>query len=157
MDRLISEQAVLETIDIWVKSSEPYDGNGNLIPRHLYDRIKAIPSAKPQIGYWEEQEQIENLHREREQAYMQGYEDASKRFRQEPCDDAVSRQAVKDLFCRICMESNLCYRSKETCEDLKLFDKLPSVKPQEPQETKQPEISSYYGLRSYIRQERSEK
>ena len=29
----------------------------------------------------------ENLHREREQAYMQGYEDASKRFRQDPCDD----------------------------------------------------------------------
>jgi len=46
-------------------------------------------------------------------------------------EDAISRQAVKDLFCRICMESNLCYRSKETCEDLKLFDKLPSVKPQE--------------------------
>lgn len=36
----------------------------------------------------------ENLHREREQAYMQGYEDASKRFRQEPCDNAVSRDAV---------------------------------------------------------------
>lgn len=36
----------------------------------------------------------ENLHREREQAYMQGYEDASKRFRQEPCDDVVSRKAV---------------------------------------------------------------
>ena len=49
---------------------------------------------------------------------------------QEPCEDAISRQAVKDLFCRICMESNICYRSKETCEDLKLFDKLPSVKPQ---------------------------
>ena len=47
-------------------------------------------------------------------------------------NDLISRQAVKDLFCRICMESNLCYRSKETCEDLKLFDKLPSVKPQEP-------------------------
>lgn len=40
------------------------------------------------------QEPTENLHREREQAYMQGYEDASKRFRQEPCDDAISRQAV---------------------------------------------------------------
>ena len=39
----------------------------------------------------------ENLHREREQAYMQGYEDASKRFRQEPCDDVVSRQAVLKL------------------------------------------------------------
>ncbi|MBQ1297419.1 MAG: DUF551 domain-containing protein [Clostridiales bacterium] len=39
----------------------------------------------------------ENLHREREQAYMQGYEDASKRFRQEPCDDAISREAVLKL------------------------------------------------------------
>lgn len=36
----------------------------------------------------------ENLHREREQAYMQGYEDASKRFRIEPCEDAVKREAV---------------------------------------------------------------
>jgi len=49
----------------------------------------------------------------------------------EPCDDAVSRQAAKDLFCRICMENNICYRSKDTCEDLKLFDQLPPVRPQE--------------------------
>ena len=42
-------------------------------------------------------------------------------------DRAVSLNAVKDLFCRICMESDLCYRSKETCEDLRLFDKLPPV------------------------------
>lgn len=48
-----------------------------------------------------------------------------------PCDDAISRQAVKDLFCRICMESNLCYRSKETCEELRLFDTLPSVTSQQ--------------------------
>ena len=47
-------------------------------------------------------------------------------------DRAISLNAAKDLYCRICMESNLCYRPKETCEDLKLFDKLPSVKPQEP-------------------------
>lgn len=45
-------------------------------------------------------------------------------------DRAVSLNAAKDLFCKICMESNLCYRSKETCEDLRLFDKLPSVTPQ---------------------------
>lgn len=45
------------------------------------------------------------------------------------CEDAVSRQAVKELYCRICMETNVCYRSKENCEDLKLFDKLPSVQP----------------------------
>lgn len=40
----------------------------------------------------------ENLHREREQAYMQGYEDASKKFRQEPCEDAISRQEVLEAF-----------------------------------------------------------
>ena len=39
-------------------------------------------------------------------------------------DRAISLNAAKDLFCRICMESKLCYRSKETCVDLKLFDKL---------------------------------
>ena len=50
MDRLISEKAVLETIATWVKSSEPYDRNGWLIPRYLYDRVKAIPSAEPYKG-----------------------------------------------------------------------------------------------------------
>jgi len=44
-------------------------------------------------------------------------------------DRAISLNAVKDLFCKICMENNLCYRSKETCEDLRLFDKLPPVNP----------------------------
>lgn len=39
----------------------------------------------------------EKLHREREQAYMQGYEDASKKFRQEPCEDAVSRAKAIEI------------------------------------------------------------
>ena len=46
-------------------------------------------------------------------------------------DKTISLNAVKDLFCRICMESKICYRSKETCVDLKLFDKLSSVIPQQ--------------------------
>ena len=50
MDRLISEQAVLETIATWVKTSEPYDRNGWLTPRYLYDRIKTIPTAEPYEG-----------------------------------------------------------------------------------------------------------
>ena len=50
MDRLISEKAVLETIDTWVKTSEPYDRNGWLTPRYLYDRIKTIPTAEPYKG-----------------------------------------------------------------------------------------------------------
>ena len=63
--------------------------------------------------------------------YDMAWEEAEVFYEQEPCDDVVSRQAVKDLFCRICMENNICYRSKDTCEDLKLFDQLPSVRPQE--------------------------
>ena len=35
--------------------------------------------------------------------YLDGYE---KALEQEPCEDAISRQAVKDLFCRICKEVN---------------------------------------------------
>lgn len=47
-----------------------------------------------------------------------------------PCGDTVSREAVKKLHCDICMDNNICYRNKENCEDLKLFDKLPSVQPE---------------------------
>lgn len=47
-------------------------------------------------------------------------------------DDCISREAVKELYCRICMDKNICYRSKDNCEDLKLFDKLPSVTPERP-------------------------
>lgn len=36
------------------------------------------------------------IHNEREQAYMKGYEDASKRYRTEPCGDAISRVAAID-------------------------------------------------------------
>lgn len=34
------------------------------------------------------------IHNEREQAYMKGYEDASKRYRKEPCEDCISRAEV---------------------------------------------------------------
>lgn len=62
-----------------------------------YRRVRGLWIALDIIDKYAEQEPTdENLHREREQAYMQGYEDASKRFRQEPCDDVVSRQAVLD-------------------------------------------------------------
>lgn len=61
MDRLISEKAVLETIDTWVKTSEPYDRNGWLTPRYLYDRIKAISSAESKTGRWIAQD-IYNCH-----------------------------------------------------------------------------------------------
>ena len=56
-----------------------------------------------------------------------------KALKQEPyynpdewCHDCSEYDHEKHC-CRICMENNLCYRSKETCEDLRLFDELPSV------------------------------
>ena len=70
----------------------------------------------------------ENLHREREQAYMQGYEDASKRFRQEPCTDAISRQALlKDLYqYKISCAGRIQAAILEVEE---LVEKMPSVTP----------------------------
>ena len=50
--------------------------------------LMELPSVTPQPSE-------EDIHREREQAYMLGYEDASKKFRTEPCEDCISREALK--------------------------------------------------------------
>ena len=55
---------------------------------------------------------------------------AIEALKAQPCVDVVSREAVKELYCMICMETNICYQSKENCKDLKLFDRLPSVQPE---------------------------
>lgn len=78
------------------------------IPDELYETIKSDEYGVHQGRIYDiirsgtplskEEPTDENLHREREQAYMQGYEDASKKFRQEPCEDAVSRQEVLEAF-----------------------------------------------------------
>ena len=44
-------------------------------------------------------------------------------------NDAINRQAAKDLHCAICKETNICYRSQASCEEVKLFDNLPPVPP----------------------------
>lgn len=59
--------------------------------------------------------------------YTHGYEDASKNFRQEPCDDAVSRQAILDKLNEWeWQELYLPIHFKEN-----IIDELPSVRPQE--------------------------
>ncbi len=42
------------------------------------------------------------IHREREQAYMQGYEDASKNFRREYSEDCISRQVLLSKIETVC-------------------------------------------------------
>ena len=53
----------------------------------LVENIKNAPPVIPQASE-------EDIHREREQAYMLGYEDASKKFRTESCEDCISRESV---------------------------------------------------------------
>ena len=62
-----------------------------------------------------------------EDAYEHGYHQAKYDYEVQPCEDAVSREAAKKLYCNICMDKNICYRNKENCEELNLFDKLPPV------------------------------
>ena len=47
------------------------------------------------------------IHNEREQAYMRGYEDASKRYRTEPCGDAISRSDAIRVASGYCHWSNI--------------------------------------------------
>ena len=96
-----------------------------LIPSLQYaDDVNAVKGA---IQALSQEPTDENLHREREQAYMQGYEDASKRFRQEPCEDAISREAVLDEIEKwIVIE--LQY-TNATPRLIKRINELPSVTP----------------------------
>lgn len=76
-----------------VKPQEPRYCDRNICTKNEYngigcDECEVMKSQEPTD---------ENLHREREQAYMQGYEDTSKRFRQEPSGDLISRQTVIDI------------------------------------------------------------
>lgn len=76
-DDLISRNAVLKEISCWIGSGEYRYA---MSERFLIDRLIDLPPVTPQ----EPKTNKENIHREREQAYMQGYEDACKKYRQEP-------------------------------------------------------------------------
>ena len=54
------------------------------------DAINSLPPVNPQPNK-------EDIHREREQAYMLGYEDGSRKYRTAQSEDAISRQVVLDI------------------------------------------------------------
>ena len=92
MDDLISRQAAIYSVRAGVLSTTTLYGRteeGETARKEIERTIKALPSVNPQANN-------EDIHREREQAYMKGYEDASKRYRTEPCGDAISRVAAID-------------------------------------------------------------
>ena len=115
----ISRQAVIDKATSWdthFADSERYVS--------LSD-IMALPSVTPQASE-------EDIHREREQSYMLGYEDASKKFRTEPSEDCISRQDVKEIL----MKYEKFYDDRcetyisDVTEIESAIEDLPSVTPQ---------------------------
>lgn len=100
----------------------------------IYVMNTAINSLEIDERYELEYENAEEIHREKEQAYMQGYEDACKKYRKEPCEDAVSRQAVDTLvdeLARAISDERCCIsRGRSTATIMQDILDLPPVKPQ---------------------------
>ena len=72
----------------------------------------------------------EDIHREKEQAYMQGYEDACKKYRKELCEDAISRQAVQDYIAKY-LSQYLYEDVRQAVETIDTYiGDMPSVNPQ---------------------------
>ena len=116
----ISRQAVLDIItfeDKWLFDANGHNANTHIAFSGLESRVKALPPVTSQASE-------ENIHREREQAYMLGYEDASKKFRTEPCEDCISRQAVDDAIYDYSRSCDVNYE-----QIMEFIDKLPSVTP----------------------------
>lgn len=102
----ISRQAVLDVInfeDEWLFDAKSYNADTKIAFSAIKSKISELPSVTPQASE-------EDIHREREQAYMLGYEDASKKFRTEPCEDAVNREAVLELAKKGILVSNDNYK-----------------------------------------------
>ena len=128
MDDLISRQAAIDSVRAGVLSTATLYGRteeGETARKEIERTIKALPSVNPQASK-------EDIHREREQAYMKGYEDASKRYRTEPCDDAISRQEVLEGLARIAKAKAKSDVQKSLMGRVLFFtEHLPPVTPQQ--------------------------
>ena len=95
---------------------------------HDFDLIDAINMAIKVL-----KQEPDAIHNEREQAYMKGYEDASKRYRTEPCEDAISRHAAIEII-QGWLDHDMGYSWEEKnimrCAIVEL-ENLPSVNQQE--------------------------
>lgn len=108
--------------------------------------IKHLPSVTPQASE-------EDIHREREQAYMLGYEDASKKFRTEPSEDCISRQAVLEHICedKECYKEECKGRTLKRCYDLQWVFDLPPVTPSNA-DIREAYIKGYdYGVKDWFK------
>lgn len=70
MDDLISRQEAIDKFEPWLKVEGYSEGELNML-KAILDELRFLPSIEPRIP-------TEDLHREKEQAYMLGYEEGRK-------------------------------------------------------------------------------
>ena len=107
----ISRQAAIDIVDSHSKSQS----NVEDVTQDIISDIVALPPVHSQPNK-------EDIHREREQAYMCGFEDGSRKYRTEQSEDAISRSDMLDAI-----GHGTTYTSEELQEIIK---GLPSVNPQ---------------------------
>ena len=115
----ISREAVLNGLANIAKAKAKSDAQKALMGRVMYF-IEQLPSVTLQASE-------EDIHREREQAYMLGYEDASKKFRTQPSEDAVSRSELMKLYKE--WQPRL---ATNVCEFEQALENLPPATPERP-------------------------
>ena len=93
-------------------------GKDNQPVSDLYDALDMAITALEQEPC---EDEIEVL---KKRSYLEGFHEANKLFHKEPCEDAISRQAVIDLATKGVLISNGNYDS--VC---KAINELPSVQP----------------------------
>ena len=111
----ISRQAVLDLCD-------SKDSEYKVI--HFKEDVECLPPVHSQPNK-------EDIHREREQAYMCGYEDGSRKYRAEQSENAISRQAViktLDDMDNVLDEDRTIENYKELLKEC--YEVLPPVNPQ---------------------------
>ena len=112
-ERKVTRKEAIKVFKDMKKGVYPFDPN-------VYLDI-AINSLEIYERYELEYENAEDIHREKEQAYMQGYEDACKKYRQEPKIGQWMRINYSYVFeCSECgqnvMASDICaYRYCHGC------------------------------------------
>lgn len=142
-ENAVSREAVLDIFNEWFATCNMADKRES--PKA---KIRALPSVTPQVSE-------EDIHREREQAYMLGYEDASKKFRTQPSEDCISREETLKAFaeecggeCGCCVYNGSGYDTAENC---KLIKSMPSVTPTS-EDIKEAYLKGYdYGVKDWFK------
>lgn len=86
---------------------------------------------KEAISILEEVKTIDDSMYQYNPAYLVALNMAIATLKSQPCEDAVSREAVKSALCELCGDKNSCPFVNGACDDLNAINALPSVTPKQ--------------------------